>query len=165
MTGSTKAKHLDPSSPYFLSDQAHSGNSLTKDPLTGNNYVAWEQAAIMSLNSHEKLGFIDGTIKKPDPDSADFQSWKIVNSMLCSWLCNSLDPTIRATVSRITEAKLIWDTLKTRHSIPNRPRVYQIWTDSVMTRQNGDSVMTYYNKLLGMWGVTVLITFGSMWVL
>ncbi|KAK3017640.1 hypothetical protein RJ639_003232 [Escallonia herrerae] len=61
------------------------------------------------------------------------------------------DPPIRATVSQLNEAKLIWDSLKTRYSIPNRPRSYKLWFDASMTTQGGTSVMTYYTKLLGLW--------------
>ncbi|KAK3009525.1 hypothetical protein RJ639_014941 [Escallonia herrerae] len=147
----SKPKHLDPTSEYYLSSQANSGNSLTKDTLKGDNYVAWEQSAILTLKSHNKLAFIDGRITKPDPESEDFLAWDIVNSTLCSWICNSLDPPIHATVSRLNEAKLIWDSLKTRYSIPNRPRIYKLWSDASMTTQGGASVITYYTKLLGMW--------------
>ncbi|KAK3025756.1 hypothetical protein RJ639_040448 [Escallonia herrerae] len=147
----SKPKHLDPTSEYYLSSQANSGNSLTKDTLKGDNYVAWEQSAILTLKSHNKLAFIDGRITKPDPESEDFLAWDIVNSTLCSWICNSQDLPIRATVSRLNEAKLIWDSLKTRYSIPNRPRIYKLWSDASMTTQGGASVITYYTKLLGMW--------------
>ncbi|KAK3003162.1 hypothetical protein RJ639_018928 [Escallonia herrerae] len=147
----SKPKHLDPASKYYLSSQANSGNSLTKDTLKGDNYVSWEQSAILTLKSHNKLVFIDGRITKLDPKSEDFLAWDIVNSTLCSWICNSLDPPIRATVSRFNEAKLIWDSLKTRYSIPNRLRIYKLWSDASMTTQGGASVMTYYTKLLGMW--------------
>ncbi|KAK3009463.1 hypothetical protein RJ639_013409 [Escallonia herrerae] len=147
----SKPKHLDPTSEYYLSSQANSGNSLTKDTLKGDNYVAWDQSAILTLKSHNKFAFIDGRITKPDPESEDFLAWDIVNSTFCSWICNSLDPPIRATVSRLNEAKLIWDSLKTRYSIPNRPRIYKLWSDASMTTQGGTSVITYYTKLLGMW--------------
>ncbi|KAK2979621.1 hypothetical protein RJ640_020113 [Escallonia rubra] len=93
----SKPKHLDPTSEYYLFSQANSGNSLTKDTLKGDNYVAWEQSAILTLKSHNKLAFIDGRIAKPDPKSKDFLAWDIFNSTLCSWICNSLDPIIRAT--------------------------------------------------------------------
>ncbi|KAK3036482.1 hypothetical protein RJ639_030829 [Escallonia herrerae] len=81
-TETSKPKHLDPTSEYYLSSQANSGNSLTKDNLKGDNYVAWEQSAILTLKSHNKLAFIDGRITKPDPESEDFLAWDIVNSML-----------------------------------------------------------------------------------
>ncbi|KAK3011542.1 hypothetical protein RJ639_011582 [Escallonia herrerae] len=156
----SKPKHLNPTSEYYLSSQANSGNSLSKDTLKGDNYVAWEQSAILTLKSHNKLAFIDGRITKPDPKSEDFLAWDIVNSPLCSWICNSLDPPIRATMSRLNEAKLICDSLKTRYSIPNRPRIYKLWSDASMTTHGGASVMTYYTKLLGMWDE--LLTFSPL---
>ncbi|KAK3021624.1 hypothetical protein RJ639_045257 [Escallonia herrerae] len=156
----SKLKHLDPTSEYYLSSQENSGNSLTKDTLIGDNYVVWEQSAILTLKSHNKLAFIDGRIIKPDPKSEDFLAWDIVNSTLCSWICNSLDPPICATVSRLNEAKLIWDSLKTRYTIPNRPRIYKLWSDTSMTTQGGAFVMTYYTKLLWMWDE--LLTFSPL---
>ncbi|KAK3018669.1 hypothetical protein RJ639_002811 [Escallonia herrerae] len=82
----SKPKHLDPTSEYYLSSQANSGNSLSKDTLKGDNYVAWEQSAILTLKSHNKLTFIDGRITKPDPKFEDFLAWDIVNSMLFVWV-------------------------------------------------------------------------------
>lgn len=71
--------------------------------------------------------------------------------MLVSWLYNSLDPSVKITMSRITDAKEMWDSLKTRYSVPNDPRGFKLWTDLSTTRQNGTSVLVYYTKLLGMW--------------
>ncbi|KAK3043835.1 hypothetical protein RJ639_000534 [Escallonia herrerae] len=71
----SKPKYLNPTSEYYLSSQANSGNSLTKDTLKGDNYVAWEQSAILTLKSHNKLTFIDGRITKSDPKSKDFLAW------------------------------------------------------------------------------------------
>ncbi|KAK3022567.1 hypothetical protein RJ639_047545 [Escallonia herrerae] len=73
----SKPKHLDPTSEYYLFSQAKSANSLTKDTLKGDNYVAWEQSAILTLKSHNKLAFIDGRITKTDPKSEDFLAWDI----------------------------------------------------------------------------------------
>ncbi|KAK3014383.1 hypothetical protein RJ639_009157 [Escallonia herrerae] len=78
----SKPKYLDPTSEYYLSSQANSGNSLTKDTLKGDNYVAWEQSAILTLKSHNKLAFIDGRITKPDPESEDFLAWDIAYQFL-----------------------------------------------------------------------------------
>ena len=34
-----KSKHADPTSPYYLPGQASPGDSMTKDPLEGDNYA------------------------------------------------------------------------------------------------------------------------------
>lgn len=76
----------------------------------------------MTLKSYNKMGFLDGTLAKPDKIDPDFAAWNMINSMLVSWIYNSLDPSIKITVSRVTEAQIMWDTLKTRYSTPNGPR-------------------------------------------
>ncbi|KAK3010227.1 hypothetical protein RJ639_010917 [Escallonia herrerae] len=78
----SKPKHIDPTSEYYLSSQPNSGNSLTKDTLKGDNYVAWKQSAILTLKSHNKLAFIDGRITKPDPKSEDFLTSDITYQFL-----------------------------------------------------------------------------------
>jgi len=69
-----------------LSGQAIPGNSLTKEPLKGDNYAAWEQTAILALKSYDKLGFVDGIILTPAKRSPNYPVWEMVNSMLCSWI-------------------------------------------------------------------------------
>ena len=59
---SSKPKHADASSPYYLSGQAIPGNYLTIKPLKGDNYATWEQTTIVALKPYSKLGFVDGSI-------------------------------------------------------------------------------------------------------
>lgn len=60
------------------------GSVLTQIKLKGENYSAWSQAILLSLRSQSKLGFIDGSISKPDSSDDNFTAWDIVNSVLCS---------------------------------------------------------------------------------
>ena len=53
------------SSPYFLSSGDNPGISLVVQPFTGENYSAWSRAILISLDAKTKLGFIDGSIPKP----------------------------------------------------------------------------------------------------
>lgn len=112
----------DPTSPYYITSVHLPGNSLTKDVLKADNYTIWAQTVTMTLKSYNKMGFLDGTLAKPDKIDPDFAAWNMINSMLVSWIYNSLDPSIKITVSRVTEAQIMWDTLKTRYSTPNGPR-------------------------------------------
>ena len=70
--------------------------------------------------------------------------------MICSWLSNSPDDPIRATVSRLTNAKMLWDCLKTRYTMQNGPRIYKLWSDLTTYRQSGNSIVMYCTKFLGM---------------
>ncbi|KAJ8620304.1 hypothetical protein MRB53_028833 [Persea americana] len=149
--GRPPSPFTDPTSPYFLHPSSNPGSVLTQIKLKGENYSAWEQAIILALRSQNKLGFIDGSIATPDKSDSHFVTWEIVNSMLCSWIANSLDDSIRATVSRLSNVKILWECLKNRYSVKNGPKVYKVWSDLTLTKQAGASVMSYYTQFLGMW--------------
>ncbi|KAJ8618561.1 hypothetical protein MRB53_014747 [Persea americana] len=149
--GRPPSPYTDPTSPYFLHPSSNLGSVLTQIKLKGENYSAWEQAIILALRSQNKLGFIDGSIVTPDKSDSRFVTWEIVNSMLCSWIANSLDDSIRATVSRLSNVKILWECLKNRYSVKNGPKVYKVWSDLTLTKQAGASVMSYYTQFLGMW--------------
>lgn len=154
MTGESDAskKHVttDPSSSYYISTYLP-GISLTTIKLKGNNYSTWEQAVLLALRSQNKLGFIQGTISKPDKSSPEAMAWEQVNPLLCTWLSNSLEGLVLATVSRVTDVKVMWDSLKARYSVENGPRLYKLWSDLTVSRQPGSSVMTYYTGMLAKW--------------
>jgi len=124
MSKASKPKHDDPSSSYYLSGQGILGNSLTKDPFKGNNHATWEQAAIMALKSYNKLGFVDGSISKLANTSDDYYTGEIINSIIYSWILNSLNPSIRTIVSRMFKTQTMWEVLKTRYTIRDGPRTH-----------------------------------------
>lgn len=51
--------------------------------------IRWE------LRAKNKLCFIDRLLKKPDLSSLDFGLWEMCNSMIVSWLYNSLDKSLQ----------------------------------------------------------------------
>lgn len=48
----------------------------------------------MALMSKNKLEFADGTIEKPNPIDARFNSWQICNNIVLSWIIKSLTSSI-----------------------------------------------------------------------
>lgn len=44
--------------------------------------------------ARNNVGFIDGTLKKPAPDSADYHKWIRNDHMVMSWLSNSMEKSI-----------------------------------------------------------------------
>jgi len=53
-------------SPYFLHPSDSPRAIITAIKFDGKNYDVWEQVVRTSLKSKNKLGFIDGTITKPE---------------------------------------------------------------------------------------------------
>lgn len=60
--------------PYYLSPSDISGFQLVLDRYTGKYYINWAREVCMMLISKNKLGFITGTLPKPDV-GADREDW------------------------------------------------------------------------------------------
>ena len=55
----------NPSSPYLLTSSDNPGVSLVVECLTEESYNTWSRAVLFSLDAKTKIGFIDGSIPKP----------------------------------------------------------------------------------------------------
>ena len=69
---STKSSQFaidDPISFYFLHHSDSPGLILVSQPSAGDNYSSWSRAMTIALSVTNKLGFIDGSVLKPDDDA------------------------------------------------------------------------------------------------
>ena len=124
----TGAKTDEPRSisPYSLFASDNPGAVITSVQLNGDNYNEWSSEMLNALQAKRKLGFINGTLKKPDEGSPDLENWLAVNSMLVGWIRTSIQPKVRSTVTYISDAHQFWSNLKERFSVGNTVRIHQI---------------------------------------
>ncbi|GJU64569.1 retrovirus-related pol polyprotein from transposon RE2 [Tanacetum coccineum] len=99
---------------YLLMTGDNPGNLITHVQLKGVNYKEWAMAMRTAFRAKKKIGFIDGTIKEPATGSADVEDWWMINSMIVSWIFNTIEPTLRSQISYVELAKDLWDDLKQR---------------------------------------------------
>lgn len=137
--------------PYSLFSSDNPGAMITSVMLTGENYNEWSLEMLNALSAKKKKGFIDGSIAKPSTAGADLESWISVKSMVVGWLCTSITPRVRSTVSFIDNAHDLWENLKKRSSVGNKVRVHHLRTQIAASRQDGQSVIDYYGRLAKMW--------------
>ncbi|OWM91370.1 hypothetical protein CDL15_Pgr000315 [Punica granatum] len=142
---------MDVTSPYFVSHSDNPGTALVPVVLNGQNYQTWAKATIRALEAKNKTGFIDGSLKQPNPMRLEFQLWKINNSMICSWIFNSLDKSLQGAVVHANDAKMMWDEIKQQFARGNAPKVQQIKTGICNLKQLGQQVIDYYSKLKSLW--------------
>ena len=87
------------SSPYFLSSGDNPRVSLVVQHLTEENYNTWSRAILISLDAKTKLGFIDGSIPKPQSvDHPYYTAWKKCNSTVLAWLFNSVSKELQSSM-------------------------------------------------------------------
>jgi len=69
-----------------------------------------------SERSKNKLGFIEGTLKKlilkEGDDPLELQTWEIANSVICSWILNVIDPKVQTSITYVETMELTWENLK-----------------------------------------------------
>lgn len=70
MAGSSNSSSI--TDPLFLANSDIPSMSLSSISFDGTNLLAWSRLARMALGAKLKLGFLDGTISKPEEFSVEF---------------------------------------------------------------------------------------------
>ncbi|KAL4582809.1 hypothetical protein LXL04_007369 [Taraxacum kok-saghyz] len=109
---------------------------LVSTHLTGNeNFMQWKFSIRIALGAKKKIGFIDGTTKKPDTEGSDLDDWiKIVSAFVFS-----------------TTARDLWLDLEEHFGESNGPLIYQLQREIASINQGDSSLSKYYTKLKQLW--------------
>ncbi|GKU96826.1 hypothetical protein SLEP1_g10018 [Rubroshorea leprosula] len=144
-------KTTDLDSPYYLHPSDDPGRVLVTSPLTGENFHTWRRAMQNALYAKNKMGFVDGTLKKPSADCPEFLAWTKCNSMVLSWILNALSRELHGSVAYAESAAEVWEDLKERFSQGNTSRIYELRLELATTTQQTRSVTAYFTKLKPIW--------------
>ena len=137
---------------YALASNDNPGTVITHVVLKGPNYEEWAKGFRVSLGAKWKLGFINGTVPRPEEGSADLDDWWTVNYMNVAWIFNTIDPSIRSTITYRDTARDLWDDIKQCFSLANGIKIYQLKSEIADCKQkNGESIMDYYGRLKKLW--------------
>ncbi|KAH9789598.1 retrotran gag 3 domain-containing protein [Citrus sinensis] len=120
----------------------------TKDKEASGSGLGKTMMSPYFLSASDNPGTI---ITQPADDSADLEDWWMVNSMLVSWIQNTIKPNMRSTVTNKEVAKLLWDAIKERFSVGNGPRVQQLKSELANCKQRGMTILNYCGKLKMLW--------------
>lgn len=118
--------------------------------LTGKNYLKWSQVVRTFLKGKGMLRHLLGT--GPKSDDPSFDAWDQEDSMVMSWLWNSMSPEISDTCIFLTTAKDIWEAVRQTYSkVRDAAQVYEIKIKTSATKQGSRSVTEYANVLQSLW--------------
>ncbi|WVZ25460.1 hypothetical protein V8G54_004004 [Vigna mungo] len=146
---SNQGKHV--LSLYDLNPNDNPGNIITQVQLRGENYEEWARAMRTSLRARRKWTFIEGTVVRPKEGTTELEDWWTVQSMLISWILNTIEPSLRSTISYAENAKDLWNDIKERFSVANGPRIHQLKSELAGCKQGGMTIVAYYGKLKILW--------------
>ncbi|XP_074293867.1 uncharacterized protein LOC141621047 [Silene latifolia] len=125
-SASTKHK-IDSLSPFSLYNQEGPGQAITHIKLRSDNYEEWNRSMRWSLKSRRKFGFCDGSIEKPTDDFLLGQ-WEVVHCTIVQWIMNSIDPSIRDSVSDTEDARLLWSELEDQYAVVDGAKIHHLKT-------------------------------------
>ena len=138
---------LDPSSPYYIHPSDNPSSISVTPALIGSNYHSWSCSIKMALISKNKMGFLNGIILVP----TIYLSWERCNTLIISWLLNSLSPPIAQSVIFLDRAIDIYRDLHERFSQSDLLRIAKLQEEIYGIRQGSRSVSNYYTTLKSLW--------------
>ena len=98
------------------------------------------------------MGFLDGSYPEPATNDPSFSDWDINNSMVMSWLINSMETSIAEIYLLYPIAKAIWDTVTMAYSdFDDSSQMLHMRTWSRALRQGDSRVTQYFNSLTKLW--------------
>ncbi|GAU48797.1 hypothetical protein TSUD_81460 [Trifolium subterraneum] len=100
--------------PYFMHPNENPGNILATPLLSGPNYHSWSRAVTVALRSKHKIHFINGSLPRPPDEDRDSIAWDRCNTVVMSWLSNSVEPEISQSILWMDTTSEIWKKLKER---------------------------------------------------
>lgn len=137
--------------PMALTNSDAPGSSLTTIPFDGSNFIAWNKQIRMALGAKLKLGFIDGTIPRPNPNSADLAHWERCDRMVACWILNSMVAELANSFIYTNSARDLWSEVVERYNQSTTPVVFQLKLELMKIHQGNLSVTSYYTKLKRCW--------------
>ena len=138
-------------SPFFMHTSDHPGLQLVSLKLNGTNFDDWEDAMKIALDAKNKIGFIDGSLPRPPESDLHFRIWSRCNSLVKSWIINSVSTQIYRSILRLSDATDIWSDLHIRFHMTNLPRTYNLTQEIQDLRQGSLSLSDYFTKLKTLW--------------
>ncbi|RVW57281.1 hypothetical protein CK203_111284 [Vitis vinifera] len=125
---------------------------ITGHKLNGHNYLQWSQSVLLFICGKGKDEYLLEKAVMPETTEPGFRKWKIENSMIMSWLINSMNNDIGENFLLFGTAKDIWDAAKeTYSSSENTSELFQVESALHDFRQGEQSVTQYYNTLTRYW--------------
>ncbi|GJV62489.1 putative RNA-directed DNA polymerase [Tanacetum coccineum] len=152
VVGSSSDLNLSFGDSLYLHPNDTSGTHIVTIKLTGiENYKMWSIAMTFALRNHNKLGFIDGSCKKDSSNPSLANQWDMCNSVVVTWILNSLSPELFAGAIYAKTASEIWNDLKETYDNVDGSVVFNLHKNINSLNQNGSTLSDYYNKLNSLW--------------
>ncbi|KAJ1413354.1 Gag-polypeptide of LTR copia-type [Sesbania bispinosa] len=125
---------------------------ITSFRLNGSNYLRWSQSMQMYIRGRGKLGYLTGERLEPDITDPQHVVWDAENSMVMTWLVNSMEEDISSNYMCYSTAKELWDSVTEMYfDLSNKSHIYELALQAREIRQGGDNLTRYFHSLKRVW--------------
>ncbi|XP_011075753.1 uncharacterized protein LOC105160183 [Sesamum indicum] len=133
--------------------------SLVTTLLDGKNFLSWSRAVKLGLKSKRKLNFISEDSKKPEENSKEMEEWETTDSMVTSWILNSISRNIVESFMYTNTSRELWIKLESRSGQSNGPMEYRLKKELGALTQGSLFVSDYFSNLKKLWDEISSITY------
>ncbi|QHN83429.1 uncharacterized protein DS421_20g704680 [Arachis hypogaea] len=83
---------------------------------------------------------------KLEQGASNLEDWWTVQSMIVSWILNTIEPSLRLTVAYVENARKLRKDIKERFLAVNGPLIQQLKSDLTRCKQEGMAMTVYYGN-------------------
>lgn len=112
-----------------------------------DNYTLWSRAMKLTLLRKNKLGFIDGSMKRSRFTGELEKLWDHCNAIVVSWIICNVSKVLLGRTLFCSNSHLIWKDLRERFNKINSSRAFQLHKEIFTSVQGISSMSVYYSKL------------------
>ncbi|RVW95345.1 hypothetical protein CK203_034218 [Vitis vinifera] len=115
------------------------------------NFIQWAQSVRIFICGKGKEEYLTGAIVQPKEDDPGYRTWKLENSMVMSWLINSMTNDIGENFMYYGTAKEIWDAARETYS--NIDNTSAISKSRVFSKIFDEEIQLLPNILISLHGI------------
>ena len=98
------------------------------------------------------MGYLTGEKKAPPETDPAYATWDAENSMVMTWLVNSMEEDISFNYMCYPTAQELWENVNQMYSdLGNQSQIFELTLKLAEMRQGEDTVTKYFNSLKRIW--------------
>nr|XP_023920023.1 uncharacterized protein LOC112031568 [Quercus suber] len=101
---------------------------------------------ILALTAKKKIGFINGKIVEPNPESPLYEDWLSCNTMVISWMINSMHVDVFSSIMYCQTTSEMWLELQKLFSQGSGPKIYNLQKEISNISQNQMTIIEYFTR-------------------
>lgn len=142
---------MNPAGPYHL-HPTDTGLKIVLNVFTGVGFKNWKRSVSIALSGKNKLGFVDGIVKRSSSNATLAKAWDRVNDIVLGWLLGAVDEKIFGSVLWFKTAKEVWENLEQRFGQSSSAQLFTVQEQISKAFQSQDmSIEEFYTKMKGLW--------------